>query len=85
MDKRKVPVILMPDEPKGYAVLVPLFPGCTTGGDTPQEALRNAREAMELLLEDANEDDLENLDLIAVDYVAFGNIEVRVPAKVRRS
>ena len=35
-----------PDE-GGYSVIVPSLPGCVTQGDTVEEALANAREAIE--------------------------------------
>ena len=41
-------VILIPDEEAGgYTVEVPSLPGCVTEGDTIDEALANAREAIE--------------------------------------
>ena len=39
-------ILLYPEE-GGYSVLVPLLPGCATQGDTVEEALANAREAIE--------------------------------------
>jgi antitoxin HicB len=40
--------ILLYQEPEegGYSVLVPSLPGCVTQGDTIEEALSNAREAI---------------------------------------
>lgn len=35
----------------GYVASVPALPGCYTQGDTYEEALANAREAIELYLE----------------------------------
>jgi predicted RNase H-like HicB family nuclease len=75
-------VILLPDE-EGYVAFVPLFPGCTTEGDTPRQALKNAREALELLLDEPTEDDVENLELSYVDHVIVGEIEVEVPTKTK--
>jgi predicted RNase H-like HicB family nuclease len=44
-------VILTPDlEDGGYTVTVPALPGCITDGGTIDEALTNAREAIELYL-----------------------------------
>jgi predicted RNase H-like HicB family nuclease len=48
---------LLPEEEGGYSVFVPLFPSCTTQGETAEEALNNAKEALELLLEEPTEDD----------------------------
>lgn len=40
-------VVLVPDpEMGGYSVDVPALPGCFTQGDTLEEALANAREAI---------------------------------------
>jgi predicted RNase H-like HicB family nuclease len=45
-------VILTPDrEDSGFTVRVSAPPGCNTQGDTIDEALANAREAVELYLE----------------------------------
>ena len=35
----------------GYTVSVPALPGCITEGDTLEQALANAREAIEIYLE----------------------------------
>jgi predicted RNase H-like HicB family nuclease len=42
---------LIPDEEGGYTVVVPLLPGCVSYGGTIEEAAANAREAIELHLE----------------------------------
>lgn len=42
---------LIPDEEGGYTVVVPLLPGCISYGGTIEEATANAREAIELHLE----------------------------------
>jgi len=48
-------VILEPDpEGRGYTVRVPVLPGCTTEGETRDEALANAREAIEGFIEGLN-------------------------------
>ena len=85
MSKKSVPVILLPEEDGGYSVFVPLFPACTTQGNTPQEALENAKEAMELILEEPTEDDLDCLDLLDISHVVLGRVEVEIPVspKVR--
>jgi predicted RNase H-like HicB family nuclease len=50
---RRYTVLLTPElEDGGYSVAVPALPGCRTQGDTLQEALANAREAIQLYLED---------------------------------
>jgi predicted RNase H-like HicB family nuclease len=44
-----------------------------------EEALRNAKESLELALEVPAEDDLERVELLNVDHVVVGAIEVEVP------
>ncbi|MDP9372913.1 MAG: type II toxin-antitoxin system HicB family antitoxin [Chloroflexota bacterium] len=49
---RRYTVLLTPDpEEGGYTVTVPALPGCITEGDTVEEALTNAREAIKCHLE----------------------------------
>jgi antitoxin HicB len=43
-------VVLSPAVEGGFTVTVPSLPGCVTEGDTVEEALKNAREAIELTL-----------------------------------
>ena len=43
--------VLVSQEDGAYIVDVPALPGCHTYGDTLEEALANAREAIELYLE----------------------------------
>jgi len=40
-------------ETQGYAAYCPELPGCCSAGDTEEEALKNAREAIALYLEPA--------------------------------
>ena len=52
MDKREYTIILEPDPDEvGFTVLVPALPGCITEGDTRDEAISNAREAILAYLE----------------------------------
>ena len=45
---RRYTVLLYPEpEEGGYSVIVPWLPGCVTQGETVEEALSNAREAIE--------------------------------------
>jgi predicted RNase H-like HicB family nuclease len=51
---RKYLVVLVEDpEEGGYSVEVPELPGCFTEGDTREEALANAREAIDCYLDPA--------------------------------
>ncbi len=44
--------VLLRKEPEGgYTVTVPSLPGCVTYGDTVEEAISMAREAIELYIE----------------------------------
>lgn len=43
------------EEDGGYFAVVPDLPGCTAHGETPEEALREARIAQELWLEGVRE------------------------------
>ncbi len=50
---RTYSIILEPDnEAGGYTVTVPALPGCITQGDSVEECLANAREAIQLYLAD---------------------------------
>lgn len=52
-------VLLMPDpEEGGYTVTVPSLPGCITEGETREEALENARDAIRLYLADVEAEGL---------------------------
>jgi predicted RNase H-like HicB family nuclease len=49
---KRYTVVLLPDiEEGGFTVAVPALPGCVTEGETYEEALANAREAIELHIE----------------------------------
>jgi antitoxin HicB len=53
---REYTIILDPDPDGGYTVTVPALPGCITEGDTREEAIANAREAILLYIESLVED-----------------------------
>ena len=82
MDKRKVTVILFPGEDDGYVAFMPLFPSCTTEGETVEETLKNAKESLELALEVPTDTDLECLNFSPAKYVIVGEVEVEVPGQV---
>ena len=83
MDKRKVTVVLFPSVDGGYVAHIPLFPSCTTQGDTPEEAFRNAQESLELALEAPGPDDLECLEYSHPGHVVIGEVEVAVRVSER--
>jgi predicted RNase H-like HicB family nuclease len=49
-------VAIVDGAPGAYGVVVPDLPGCTSGGETIDQALRNAVEAVTLWVEDARAD-----------------------------
>jgi len=52
MTNRTYTIILEPAEEGGFIVTVPALPEVGTQGETRDEALANAREAIELVIED---------------------------------
>ncbi len=52
----KLRVVLEPSPEGGFTALVPVLPGCISEGDTREEALRNIREAIDLYLEEVDDD-----------------------------
>ncbi|OGU27547.1 MAG: hypothetical protein A2057_00710 [Ignavibacteria bacterium GWA2_35_9] len=49
---RQLPIFIEKDEDDFYVVECPLFEGCYTQGKTLDEALKNIREVIELILEE---------------------------------
>jgi antitoxin HicB len=49
--RERYSVVLIPAEEGGYTVLVPALPGCNSEGNTFEESLVNARDAIELYLQ----------------------------------
>jgi len=47
----KFNIILEPAEEGGFNVIVPALDGCFTQGDTEEEAIKNAKEAIRVYLE----------------------------------
>ncbi|MBX3616826.1 type II toxin-antitoxin system HicB family antitoxin [Nitrosomonas sp.] len=53
----RFPIVIEPgDDKHAFGVIVPDLPGCFSAGDTLDEAIDNAREAVELWLETAIDD-----------------------------
>jgi len=63
-------VLIEQDEDGIYVVNVPEIPGCYTQGKTVQEALERIREAVEVCLEDAND------EIIPMKFVGLQQIEI---------
>ncbi|MEE8159181.1 MAG: type II toxin-antitoxin system HicB family antitoxin [Dehalococcoidia bacterium] len=51
MPQRQFTVILEPEEDGGYSVHCPALPGCSSQGDTREDALANIVEAILLVLD----------------------------------
>ncbi len=68
--------MLIPENEGGSSVLVPALPGCYTHGETRDEAIKMAREAIELHLESLS----ENGDDIPADDAEIASVDVMIPA-----
>lgn len=55
--------IFQKEEEGGYSVWVPALSGCASQGETFEEALANIKEAIELYLEDAPEEQRDIVDV----------------------
>lgn len=71
--KVKYIVTLREAEEGGYTVEVPALPGCVSQGDSYEEALANICEAIELYLEEVND------ELNINPRVIITEVEVEVP------
>jgi len=49
---RTYSIVVDPDPDGGFTVTVPALPGCITQGETIEECLAHAQEAIELYIED---------------------------------
>ena len=79
MPLQKFTVFLMPQE-DGYQVIVPHFPNCTTEGDTVDEALANAKDAMEgLLYVEAKHGGDKVEPHVFAPHVVVADVDVEVP------
>lgn len=74
---KRYTILLTPDtEEGGYVVDVPSLPGCHTQGDTLEEAIANAREAIAAWIKDAEKhgepvpDEMEHPQAIIVEVAA---------------
>jgi antitoxin HicB len=72
---------VVPNEHGGYYTRVPDFPTIFTGGRTPDEAMKNALEAIELMLEEQR----DRGQPIPSPLVSFsGQFNVRIPRALHR-
>ena len=80
MAKRKFTIFMMPLEEGGYQVFFPYYPSCVTDGVTLEEALKNAKDAMEGCLEaDAQNDGDSVPAYVHASHVIVGEVDVEVP------
>lgn len=91
--KRFFPAVIETDDEPGYSVFFPDFPGCTSAGETIEEAVQGAKEALaghiELMVEDgdaipapSNLDDLVFDEDISVELVVL--VDATIPGKKQR-
>jgi len=79
MKPRKFTIFLLPDE-ESYQVVFPHYPSCITYGVTVEEALKNAKEAIELHLEGEAKQGADPVPPNAsVSHVVVADIEANVP------
>lgn len=55
MKQYKLSILLTPEDEGGYSVTVPELPGCFTQGETIEEAIDMAKEAICVYVESLNE------------------------------
>jgi len=83
VEKRKFTLFLLPLEEGGYQAYFPHYPNCFTWGDTVQEVLERARDAIVTHLEGLADVGLDlNLDLAYVPHVVVGELEVSIPHRL---
>jgi antitoxin HicB len=56
MQQRTYRILLTPEEEGGFSVSVPSLPGCFTQGETVDEAIEMAKEAISLYIESLEAD-----------------------------
>jgi antitoxin HicB len=56
MKQRTYRILLTPEDEGGFSVSVPALPGCFTQGETIEEAIEMAREAIGVYIESLEED-----------------------------
>ncbi len=72
----KFKVILEKEEDGGYSVTVPALEGCYTQGDTFEEAIENAKEAIEGFIETLK---AHNQPIPVDEELIFTDVSVTIP------
>jgi predicted RNase H-like HicB family nuclease len=79
MARQKFTIMLIPDE-DGYMAIVPYYSNVTAWGETPADALENARLTLESVLESEAEDGGGPVPYnVHASDVVVGEVEVEVP------
>ena len=79
MPLQKFTVFLMSQE-EGYQVIVPHYPNCTTEGGTVEEALANAKDAMEGLLYTESKHGGDKVEsYVYAPHVVVATVDIEVP------
>ena len=73
----KYTALFEPQIEGGYTVTVPSLSGCISQGDTFEEAVKNIKEAISLLLEDVKENDLKGIYYPSEIFTAPINVSLR--------
>lgn len=76
----KYTIFIQPDKPSGYYVTVPALPGCFSSGKTVEEAIKNAKEAIDLHLEALEE--LQQPIMEDTNSIIYG-VELQRPVRTR--
>ena len=83
MGNQKFTVFLMPLDESGYQVIFPYYPNCITDGETLQEALDHAKEAMEGILQaDARTEGDPVPRYVYAEHVVVGTVNINVPEEL---
>jgi predicted RNase H-like HicB family nuclease len=69
-------LIVIEKGPTSYGAYAPDVPGCGTSGDTPEEALANIQEALQLYLETALE---RGEQVPSPNHIAAQFVDITIP------
>jgi predicted RNase H-like HicB family nuclease len=61
MHMHEFDVVIIEDETVGYLAFMPALPGCHTQGDTLEELMNNAKEAIDLYIETLEKEEKQDL------------------------
>ncbi len=71
--KKHFPIIFEQDEDGVFIVECPIFKGCRSYGETPEQAIFNIREAIEVCLEE------QGADLVKLQFLGVRDLEMTLP------